>query len=485
MMVKKGLLRVKVSDSVWRGVGLNDIAVDTTSAYDWSDTKLPWSYTNTSVFTQLWPSGVTIVDIQTGSSDFWTNLNNTVNAASGRVVVRLGTGVYSLNKFRMIGASGDPKYSFGFWFPKLQGFLGQGPDKTFIQLDANATTVDTNGTTDRTAAVHTAMSQMNLQDFAPLQRGFARFDGTTASPVLIAGVTFRAADQLPLTSVDSSLSALYTPQPSPHQGVVIYSGSDSIVSYTRFQAAGRGMNSQPPFEMSNLNTQYGNHLWNNCEFDGRRSPVLDPARPRRVGPIMMNNETSHEIRDCWLHHSNISRYAVNDENRETQGQYKVTRCKADHITDNRNVDPAINGGNSLGGYTNASAFGWESINGTITVRDTIVEQANTDPVSGTGEIPLLYQLTSVGSRNPQGGRFYLYGGTHRWPSFPQLNGYVAFRIQQNTYWWTDGWDNTLFIYSKTGARLTPYRVTTAWPPSAAQLTSWGVSPDTHYLIRHA
>ena len=470
--------------SAWQAYGGGTTPVDP-SSYDWSDTNVPWAYSSTSEFTTAWPSGVSIVDIQTGSGDFYTNLANTVNAAPGRVVVRLGSGVYSLNKFRMIGASGNPTYSFGFWFPKLQGFLGQGPDKTYIQLDANATTVDTNGSTNRTADAHTYMEQMDPAAFAPLQRGLCRFDGSAASPILLAGVTFRAADQLPLTakySDSGALTGVYVPQPSPHQGVVLYSGLSAILSYVRFQAAGRAMSSAPPFEMSNLGSQYGEIRINNCEFDGRRSPDLDPARPRRCGPLMGNNEDHHEMVDCWIHHSNISRYAVNDENRNTQGVYIVTRCKAEQITNNQNRDPAINSGNSLGGYTNATPFGWESCNGTITVTDSTVVQDNSQ---SSGQVPCHFQLTSVGARNPQGGRFYLHGGQHGNNGFPGLDGYVTFRIATNTYWVSDGYNNTIFAYHKDGQRLLPYQYTGTWPASPATLQAAGVTPQTHYIVRAA
>lgn len=460
---------------------LQQAVADTQEAsWDWSESNLPWAYSDTSAFTQDWPVGTSIVDIQTGSADFYTNLAATVNAAPGRVVVRLGAGVYSVNKFRMIGASGLPLYSFGFWFPKLQGFLGQGPDKTFIQLDANATTVDTNGTTDRTADAHTAMEQMDPADFAPISRGLCRFDGTNAaSPVLIAGVTFRAADQLPLTAKTGS-GTYYVPQPSPHNGVVLYAGSYAIVQYVRFQAAGRAMSSAPPFECANVGSQYGTIQWRHCEFDGRRSASLDPAQPRRCGPIMVNNETVSEMEDCWLHHSNVSRYAANDENRDTQGEYTLTRCKAEQITNNQNRDPAINGGNSLGGVTNASCFGWESCNGTITLTDCIIKQDNNQ---SSGSVPMHVQVTSVGARNPQGGRMYIYGGKYYNSGFPDLDEFLCVRVAPNTYWVSDGYNTTLHLFRKDGYRLQPYQYTAAWPPTAATLASAGVTPSTHYLVR--
>ncbi len=450
-------------------------------SYDWSDTNVPWAYSTTSVFTQDWPAGTSIVNIQTGSADFYTNLADTVNAAPGRVVVKLGEGVYHLNKFRMIGASGLPLYSFGFWFPNLQGFLGNGPDKTFIQFDADATTVDTNGTTDRTADAHAAMEQMDPADFAPISRGLCRFDGTNASsPVLLAGLTFRAADQLPLTAKVSGAS-YYVPQPSAHNGVVLYAGSYAQVQYVRFQAAGRAMSSAPPFECANIGSQYATITWRHCEFDGRRSPDIDSARPRRCAPIMLNNETESTIEDSWFHHSNLSRYAANDENRDTQGTYNVTRCKSEQITNTHNTDPAINNGNSLGAYTNACLFGWESCNGTINITDCImsVDNSYTD-----GSISQDLQLTSVGSRNPQGGRMNVVRGVYRNTGFPSLDSYLTMRIITNTYWYMDGLNTTIDVRNDAGLRKQPYIYTASWPPSTATLNAAGITPATHYIVRN-
>ena len=133
----------------------------------------------------------------------------------------------------------------------------------------------------------------------------------------------------------SSATSIVVPQPAPHQGIVFYSDTNpnAIVSYTRFLAAGRACLSGPPFEMADVSSQYGLIKWNNCEFDGRRAAEIDPARPRRCTVWMGNNETLSEITDSWLHHSNVSRYAANDQNRETQGQYTLVRCKLERITD--------------------------------------------------------------------------------------------------------------------------------------------------------
>ncbi|MDB5162960.1 MAG: hypothetical protein JWN28_567 [Candidatus Saccharibacteria bacterium] len=372
----------------------------------------------------------------------------------------------------MIGSSGSPTYAFGFWFPKLQGFLGQGPDKTFVQMDANSIN----------STQMAAIEQMDPQDFAPLQMGLCRIDGASpSSPVLLGGLTFRSADQQMLTTKHPNL-AVAVPQPAPHQGVCIYSGGYAIVSHVRFQGAGRAINSLPPFEAANVTSHYATIKWFNCEFDGRRAADLDAARPRRCGVWMGNNETLSEFDDCWFHHSNVSRYAANDENRNTSGKYILTRCVSQQITNTQNVDPALNNGQSLGGYTNASNFGWESCSATITLNDCVIY---VDNQFTNGQWPAYLQLTSVGARNPQGGRMTVNGGRFRHTKFTQVDEFVTMRIMQATYWWTDGFNNTITINHRDGQRLQPYLYTGSWPVSAQTLATAGVTPATHYIIKNA
>lgn len=447
-------------------------AVDTVVGvlpYDWSETNLPWAYTSTSQFTADWPSTVNIVDIQTSSSDFYTNLVNTVNAAGGRCVVRLGQGVYRLNQFRMYGTSGDPQYAFGFFHPNLAGLLGQGADKTYVQMDANS----------MTQAQLDRLAELDQASFYPVQMGLCRFDGSAANPVYIAGVTFRAADQQMLTQKAADVP-IVVPQPAPHNGVFIYGGTHSTISYTRFQAAGRAASSQPPFESANIMSARGTHHWHHCEFDGRRSPDFDPARPRRCGPMMANSETKFVLEDSWFHHSNVSRYAVNDENHSISGNYVVRRVKAEQISNTQNTDPELNNGQSLGGWSAASVFGWESTNSLIEVENNIIIQDNT--MTRGREVPMHLQMTSVGARNPQGGRMTVRGGRYRNNGWPQLNDFVCFRITSDTWWYRDGVANTVTVYHGDGQQLTPYQIPGSWPPTAQSLATAGVAPNTHYLV---
>lgn len=436
------------------------------AAWDWSDSNLPWVYDTPADLTAGWPASTLVVDLADGSGDFYSRLAATVNAAPGRCVVRLPAGVHTLTSFRMIGSSGSPTYAFGFWWPKLQGFLGQGAAQTVIEM----------GPDSMSQAQLDALSLMKSADFAPNLMGLCRFDGTTASPVLISGVTFRAHDQQNITSKPSSTDwyGAVVPQPAPHTGVIVYSGSPYLVQFCRFQGAGKALTAAPPFEHSNLGSQYSpSGIIRRCELDGRRAPEVDPARPRVCGPIMVNNETLSSIEDSWLHHSNVSRYAANDENRDTRGVYRLLRTKIEQISTTRN--------DGMGGSNNqASAAGWESVNGTIEITDCMLGQDNPHL---TGSLPHHVSLTSTGSRNPQGGRLIVRGGKFR-NVHPSIDGFLSVRAVSTTYWALDGPATTMAVYDERGVRKTAYQVPSgAWPPSASSLAAAGVTPATHFLVR--
>lgn len=454
-------------------------------SYDWSDSNLPWAYTSSADWEASIPAGVPRVDIATGSADFYTNLSNTVNAAPGRVIVNLPEGVYTLNQFRTVGSSGDPTYAFGFYLPKLAGFCGAGPDKTFLEMAPNSVSTDQLDW----------MKTMTQASFSPLQMGLCRIDtqyNSVAAPIFLGGMTFRAGPQNPLTSVNADITNnVYVPQSAPHQGVILYSDSsrrhpDSIVTYVRFQGAGKAMTSQPPFEMANIGNQRNHITYRHCEFDGRMSPVYDATQPRKCGPIMLNGGVEQHLYDSWLHHSNVSRYAANDESvlsgTALSNKYSLTRCKLEQITNNQNRQPPINSGNSLGGYTNASAMGWESSNAEITVTDCIVSQDNNQ---FSGQVPMHLQLTNTGAAR-SGGRLSVIGGQYRNTGWPQLDGYVCFRIQQTTSWWTDGFATTLNVRRTAGGTpLTAHVYSGTWPPTSGYLSTNGLTPETHYLVRNA
>lgn len=433
-----------------------------TLAYDWSDTNRPWAYDTAADLQEHWPTGVTIADIQTGSGDFYTNLVNTVQAAGQRVVVRLGEGTYHLNQFR----GPDANNSFGFNLGNLQGFLGQGADKTFIQMDANS------------------MSQAQLDLIAgmalgtgPLLMGMARLAGTQSSPILLGGVTFQAADQQTMTSLDSTITnyGCIVAQPAPHRGIVFAPNSYAIVTRCAFVGTARALMPTPPFECGLINSQYGNSQFFNCEFDGRRAASIDPAQPHRAVLYLGNNETLLAKTDCWLHDSNTSKYAMNDQNKDTSGVYSLTRCKFDHVGTGNNTDPALNGGHSLGGGTYGCTLGWEDSSARINITDCIIE-VDKDQKPHTRHI----QFTSVASRNPQGGRLHVSGGTFRNPEYPTLDGFLTIWTESETYWYRDGYATTMDVKTAAGQSLAAYEQPSGWPPTSGQLAS--LSPDANFIV---
>ncbi len=426
------------------------------TSWDWSNSNLPWAFTDPAVFTADWPQGTTIVNLQTGSGSFHDRLKATVDAAGQRVVVRLPAGTHSLTSFRMYGSSGIPTYAFGIYHPNLQGFLGQGPEQTIVQMDPNSVSQ---------AQLNHMMTMEAGPSGSPNSLGFIRFDGKVASPVLIAGMTFRGTDQPMLTdgtASTKSYGATY-PQSAPYNGVSLYGGSPGIVSYTRFQAAGRALTALPPFEHANIGSQYSPSMhFHHCEMDGRLAPEVDPSQPRRCGSLMANNETLHTVSDSWLHDVHLTRYAANDQNRDTYGTYNIERSK-------------INLGNK-------SCAGWESCAATINLTDCIM-QLDTPEATASAANTYHVELTPVGSRsNPRGGRLNITRGTFRNIKYPSMDGYVTVRAIGSMYWVTDGYATTMKVIDSNGQRKQPY-VVSGWPASASTLSSAGVSPETHFLVR--
>jgi hypothetical protein len=476
-------LRTRLSANIYRGVGLVDIDLSATApiSWDFSDTNRPTAYTSVSDWESRIPSGTPRVDIQTGSSDFYTNLANTVNAATGPVLINLGVGDYVLDQFRMIGASGDPTYAFGFWFgSKFRGFTGKGYDKTFVSMKANS----------MSQAQLDKLSTMTQASFAPNQMGMFRIDSSVAQPFFLGGLTIRADNQNPLTTIASDIVGVQrptTPQPAPHQGPTIYGDSQNtgagVLSHVRFQGAGKAWMSQPPFEMANFTSARSRITFYNCDFDGRISEAYDANRPRKCVPWMGNDEFESRMFDTYLHHSNVSRYAANDEGMSTAGRvYALTRCKVDYIAETQN--------DGNGGFTNATPLGWESTNAELIITDCIVVQrnGNTGP-SGAG-IAQHLQVTHVGdsSSDTSGGRMRVYGGTFKQPVWTQLDGWMCIRATIPSRWVTDGYDTTMFVYPNadgTGTRKQPWVYSGTWPPTAAQITAAGVTKDTHYLVRNS
>lgn len=446
-------------------------------AHDWDAEHRPWAYASPADWESRLPEGVPVVPLAGVGSDLRARLDATLAANQGRVIVRLPAGDHQLTSFRMAGSSGDTTYAFGFWAPRLAGLVGDGADRTFVTLAAEARTYSPDGATDRTDDAHTAMAAMTKASFAPLQRSLLRLDSQSQDePAYLGGITFRAADQLPLTGVASDLADLTVPQPAPHQGVNLYTDSTTVggrfmVSHCRFTGAGKAWTSQPPFELACLTSRRSRVVLAQCEFDGRDYW----SEHRKCGPLMANNELHHEVVDSWLHHSAVSRDATNDENADPTAlstAYVRRRVKFEQITNTRNE--------GRGGYTNASLAGWESCNASILIEDCIgsIDNPYTD-----GQRPRHLQLTSVGGRNPRGGRMLVRGGVWRNTVVPHMDGWLTFRMPAGTFWVSDGYDTTLDVRGSNGRRLEPWVYTgpNAWP-TAAEVAAAGVTSHQNYIV---
>ena len=451
---------------------------------DWDDDNLPWSYTTTDAFTEGFTEGVTWTDLYTGTfaqNDLWSRITYTIAQVpgNGRVYVRIPTGVHNVTSFQTpFVIPKNPLYAFGLWFPRLSGLLGDGPDKTRIHLVANSYSQEQLD----------ALATLNPDTFTPLGNAFARFDGAV-TPFLLGGIKFTAADQQNVTALHPNMAAkhgIVVPQPAPHVGIHFEPApsngtSEFIVNNCAFVGCARALLGQPPFECGLINSQYTKSIFRRCDFDGRRDAEVDPLRPRRSTTALVNNEKDMAFTDCHFHHSNIGRFAGNDQNKSPAALstfYNFIRCKFDHMGDEGNTDPLINGGAPLGGVDTRyiSPFGFESTNARIRLTDCIITQNTTYARGGIA-------ITQVG-RNPSGGRMEVVDCVFRYEHKPYLNGFATMMIDPSTPWYTDGPATTTSV-SKDETPLTchVYPTGSSWPPTEAYITAQGLTPETHYIVR--
>lgn len=451
---------------------------------DWDDANLPWSYATTDAFTEGFTEGITWTDLYTGTfaqSDLWSRITYTIAQVpgNGRVYVRIPTGVHNVTSFQTpFVIPEDPLYAFGLWFPRLSGLLGDGPDKTRIHLVANSYSQEQLD----------ALATLDPDTFTPLGNAFARFDGAV-TPFLLGGIKFTAADQQNVTALHPNMAAkhgIVVPQPAPHVGIHFEPApsngtSEFIVNNCAFVGCARALLGQPPFECGLINSQYTKSVFRRCDFDGRRDAEVDPLRPRRSTTALVNNEKDMSFVDCHFHHSNIGRFAGNDQNRSPAALstfYNFIRCKFDHMGDEGNTDPLINGGAPLGGVDTRyiSPFGFESTNARIRLTDCIITQNTTYARGGIA-------ITQVG-RNPSGGRMEVVDCVFRYEHKPYLNGFATMMIDPSTPWYTDGPATTTSV-SREETPLTchVYPTGSSWPPTEAYITAQGLTPETHYIVR--
>lgn len=473
------------SGSKWESVVLPDVFPAVPGLdYDFNDTTNP-AYGYPGGMTQaekealwfsFWPFASslkpTIVDLISGSGNFRTDVINTLNAAGGpgtRVAVRLPAGTFHLTAFVPTGS--DPTYAFGVWDPRLVGFIGAGVE-TIIKMDANSMS-----TAQLTKLATLTNSTLNNMDCM-------RIDGSPATPACNVGFRLIAADQQLLTSTAAG-QGVVTPQPAPHGGVFYYkagtaSYSASYTAYVWAEGFGRASTAAPPFEHANFRSMNGYHHYVHVRSDGRASALVDAARPRRCGVLMTNSEQEVRVKYCHIDRCNVSRYAANSQNGSAAEVQEISFTKIEQISNTQNTDPVYG---ALGGYTNASCFGWETYNGQISVHDCLVSN---DGTSSAGQVPAHFQFTYVsgGRADPGAGSFTAFNNTYKTtnPAWAHLDGFPIYRMVGG--WYTAGPNNVIDDRPTPGAaKRIAYVYAGTWPPSAATLAAAGVTPSTHFLVR--
>lgn len=432
----------------------------------------------------------TIVDYTPGisgpasGSDFFAHIYNQCQAAGARIVIRLQGGtVYHCSRFVPIPITGGGSilYAMGLWHSNLQGFITSGPGPAIIQMDADSFT----------GAQITALESMTTSEV--LNAAVMRLDGQRR---VLAGIQVRAADQQDISDVHQSIkdygsSDPVCPQPAPHAGVFLFpsTGGSAYLSHLDLVGAGRAVTSAPPFECANIGTQYGDiRVWN-CHSDGRRHPDIDPARPRRCGVWMTNNDT-WSGKNIWMHHSNLSRWATNDGGQTTVRSYYVENVQIEEITNNQNVDPALNGGASLGGWTNPCVMGYETCVSPIELNGVRLTVDNTSTSLAIQQhLQLAYVASSAfptAPTSPPNAKLTVIGGIFHNVAFPAIDGFLTVRIAQDI-WWRD---LSTYLWIWNGAetvRKTGRIYTGAWNNGAlaAWVSSNGFTPDTDYIVRQS
>ena len=279
-----------------------------------------------------------------------------------------------------------------------------------------------------------------------------------ATKVHLSGIRFRAHDQQLTSNLHSDVlgRGVSVPTPAPHSGLSIFGGNwptrepaRALVSYCRFVGFARALLSLPPFEHSNLSSQYGYIDMHHVESDGRRDPEIDPNRPRRCGTIMANNEVEHKLRDFYAHHNMLSRYAVNDQNYDTSGLYLGERLTMHDIT---NVP--------VGASSNPCLMGWETSSARIELNDVSLTVDNPSTSVATQQ-HLGFTLVAGGNHRTlpaEVGPLIVRGGTFRNLAWPQLDGMLSIRLKPEDQAGGSPWyyrrDELIFVYDDAGNRKT-------------------------------
>lgn len=267
---------------------------------DWSDSNQPWVLKNGETVNDNLPSGVAIVNYsdysQGGTLSFTATLDVISTAQSTTpYYVRLPAGSFHITDFHYAGYIGYCQTQVNkTWC----GFIGAGPDQTFIVLDANAMSAQL--VSDVSNAVHSPVWAYALQF------GKGTYNNT---PIFISGITFRGNFQQVGT-----LSGLSGTAPMPYSGLHIDTApAGSRIQFCRFQGFGFAAKNLPPYELGAIETLHTVDLTiSRVEIDGRQAPEINSAQPRSSGGHMSNYEGAVTWESFWLHHTRQSGWAIHD-----------------------------------------------------------------------------------------------------------------------------------------------------------------------------
>jgi len=442
--------------------------------YEWGETNDPTEGSD-DVYKVMrsWPAGLVFVDLPKNTKTLVENIKALAAFQKVAFILVLPKGFFKLFTVPLVGVSGRQDYAYALFNDKLQGFLGTGCKNTFVALAPNAISQEQLD----------CYATMDPRKFTPNALGMVLLQPKDKTDVYMGGLTFVAYDQPPIKKIHPELAKLgvVVPQPAPHGGVVVGQWKNLTCSYVKFQGNARALMGRPPFEHGPLGQQYGKLFINNCWFSGARDARVDPYKPRRCGSLMMNNPSEVVITDTTFRDTNVSRVAHNAENKAIDGDITFLRCSFVGIG-NQNIDPRLNGGKTLGGYTNAANIGFESSASNIKILYCLmtVDNPGNDSVHGRSTH---ISLTHTGSRNPQNGRLLVKGGVFRNKAWPVINGFLTMSISITSYWWLDGLNNTITVLATDGSRKTPWVHTGTWPPTVAQMAAAKVNSKTHYIVR--
>ena len=442
----------------------------------YSDSNPPWKNVIESELKFNWPDDVAIVDLYTGSdcpSDLQSRIDYTLRNVKSRCVIRVPEGTHDIVGIKRLST---PTFAYALYHYKyLKGFYGPaGPEKTKFRLKTNSLSEDQ-------LKLMAEDSSFDPSKYEPMQMGYAYLDGRSDT-FLISGIGFEAEHQPKLESLHPGLIAkgVKLGQPAPFNGLVFMPNSKVIVNNSAFLGNAKLITAAPPGENTNVGSQRCIIEYNHCEFSGKTPKHIDPAQPRVSNPVMGNNDILHVIRNSWMHDT-ASRPAYNDQNKPAPGyeaplstKYVFENVQFDNIANVRPQD--VDNPGTLD-TTYKSVIGFEDSSAEI--RFSRCRFRHT-----TKESRGVIALTTVSSRNPDGGKLIIEDCQFEYTENPQLNGFATVMIDPNSKWWTRGYPHgvTVTVDGKE-LKLHVFPDNMKWPPTSKQISDAGLNPSEYALAR--